>query len=68
MMTVRELIEHLKTLPGDMPVAYDRYSEQCLMEVNEITVQDLCHPREDGWIQDKRPDMPTIKYVVFPGN
>lgn len=68
MMTVSQLIEHLRTLPGDLLVAYDKFSEQCLMTVEDIMVMDLCHPRADGWIQDKRPDMPTQKYVVFPGN
>lgn len=67
-MTVSELIEHLKTMPGDLLVAYNRFSEKCLMDADEIRVEDLCHPRADGWIQNKRPDMPTMKYLVFPGN
>lgn len=67
-MTVKELIEFLQTQPQDIQVAYMRCSEQCLMRVNEIGISDLCYPRPDGWIQDKRPDMPTQQYLVFPGN
>lgn len=68
MMTVNELIEHLHTFPKDLPVAYRLHSEQCLLDLEDIVVTELCEPRPDGWIQDKRPDMPSIKYLVFPGN
>ena len=67
-MTVAELIEVLRKHPPRMKVAYQRYSEQCLLEECEITVQELCHPRDDGWIQNKRPDMETETYLVLPGN
>lgn len=67
-MKVSELIEFLKTQPQDILVAYGLYSEQCLMDSVDIGVEELCNPRPDGWIQDKRPDMPTQKYLVFPGN
>ena len=65
-MTVAELIEFLQKQPQDLLVAYQRYSEQCLLE--EIEVRELCEPRPDGWVQDKRQDMPTRMYLVFPGN
>lgn len=67
-MTVKEFIEYLKTQPQDLQVAFSRYSEQCLLEVDDIIIQDLCYPRPDGWIQDKRSDMPTQKYLLLPGN
>jgi hypothetical protein len=67
-MTVKELIDLLLTYPQDLPVAYSIYSEQCLLEADDITVADLCRARPDGWIQNKRPDMPTQQYLLFPGN
>jgi hypothetical protein len=67
-MNVAELIEYLKQQPQDMQVAIKMYSEQVLLEAKNIEVHNLCEPRPDGWIQDKRPDKPTRKYLVFPGN
>ena len=67
-MTVSELIEFLKTQPQEMQVAYRCYSEQVLMEQKEIRVAEFCEPRPDGWIENKRPDKPTKKYLLFPGN
>ncbi len=68
MMNVAELIAFLHTQPQDALIAYSRYSEQCLMELKYITPLEACAPRHDGWVQDKRPDMPTQNYVLFPGN
>jgi hypothetical protein len=67
-MTVKELIEFLKTQPQDLDVAYHCYSEQTLLEVHEIKIENLCAARPDGWIQNHRPDLPTKPYLVFPGN
>ena len=67
-MKVSDLIEFLKTQPQDIEVAYERYSEQVLLKVNKIEVMELCKHREDGWIQDYRPDMETQLYLIFPGN
>lgn len=67
-MTVKDLIEFLKTQPQHLQVAYRMCSEQCILEIKDIEIEDLCVPREDGWIQNKRPDMPTQTYLVFPGN
>lgn len=67
-MTVAELVAHLKTFQQDLPVAYNIFSEQCLMEPNQIVTQELCLPREDGWVANQRPDKPTQTYLVFPGN
>lgn len=67
-MTVKELIEYLKTQPQDLPVAYRCMSEQLLLEEKEICVVELCLPRPDGWVHDKRPDKPSQPYLLFPGN
>jgi hypothetical protein len=67
-MIVSELIAYLQTQPQDMQVAYDCYSEYCLLEVNGIRILEACPPRPDGWIQIKRPDKPVCTYLVFPGN
>lgn len=67
-MTVSEFIEYLKTKPQDLPVAYRCCSEQVLLDTWEILIQELCLPRADGWIQNKRPDMPTQFYLLLPGN
>ena len=67
-MNVSELIKFLETQPQDLPVAYRICSEQELLEAEHIHVAELCEPRADGWIQNKRPDMPYKKYLVFPGN
>lgn len=67
-MTVAEFIEYLKTQPQDLQVAYCIYSEYCLLETEEISVMEACVARPDGWIQYKRPDMPTQTYLMLPGN
>ncbi len=64
-MKVSELIEFLKTQPQDLQVAYHRYSEQCLLAVNQIEIETCCQPRSDGWIQDKRDDMPSQTYLML---
>lgn len=67
-MTVAELINILKKFPKDLPVAYGLYSEQVLLQSDKVRVAELSKPRPDGWIHDARPDKPTQKYVLFPGN
>jgi hypothetical protein len=58
-MTVAELILFLQTQPQDLPVAFELYSEQCLLKAEDITVQELGLPRNDKWVHDKRPDQPS---------
>ncbi len=65
-MTVRELIKTLQSYNPDMPVAYATCSEHCELEAEELETKELCKPRDDGWLQRKRPDMPTTVYLVFP--
>lgn len=67
-MTVAELISYLQKQPQDLQVAYRFFSEQLLLEASEIEIAEKCRPRPDGWIQDKRRDMPTQTYLLLPGN
>ncbi len=67
-MIVKELIEYLQKQPQDLKVAYMFCSEQCLLQLVEIEIVDLCRPRDDGWIQNKRSDKPTETYLLLPGN
>ncbi len=67
-MLVKDLIKYLQKQPQDIMVAYCCYSEQCLLELDDIRVKELCKVRVDGWIQDERPDKETESYLVFPGN
>jgi hypothetical protein len=67
-MKVRDLILLLQEHDPDMPVCYSVFSEQAELEPELIEVEELCLPRDDGWIHDKRSDKPFQKYLVFPGN
>jgi hypothetical protein len=67
-MKVAELIALLQTYPQDLQVAYQIYSEYVLIKPESIELVEACEPRADGWIQNKRPDMPKQTYVMFPGN
>lgn len=67
-MNVRELIKLLQTYPGDLPVAYKIYSEQCLLEPKDIGIEEHCEARPDGWVQYRRRDMPSRPYLMLPGN
>lgn len=67
-MTVAELIQLLQSKPQDLLVVYHCYSEQVLLETNDIMLSEGCIPRKDGWVEDKRPDKPVQKYLSFPGN
>lgn len=67
-MTVAELVAFLQMQPQELQVAYRCCSEQVLLEAQDIKIAEECEPRPDGWIQNKRPDMPTQKYLMLPGN
>ena len=67
-MNVSELISFLQTQPQDLPVVYECFSEAMMMDADEIKIQELCLPRADGWISNRRPDKGTRTYLVFPGN
>jgi hypothetical protein len=65
---VKELIAFLQQLDPEMLVAYKCYSEQVILEADEIELKRLSWPRPDGWVHDARPDKPTTEYLLFPGN
>lgn len=67
-MKVYELIEFLKTKDQDLDIAYGKYSDQCLLEVADISEECLGEARSDGWVAGKRPDKPSKGYLIFPGN
>ena len=67
-MIVAEFIELLKQQPQDIKVAYMMHSEQCLLAPEQISVAELCHPRSDSWVENKRPDKETELYLLLPGN
>ena len=67
-MTVAELIEFLKTQPQDLQVAFQQYSENVLLEKEQITIEVLGVARPDGWVPNRRSDKPAETYLLFPGN
>lgn len=67
-MTVKELIKLLQTFPSDLPVGYSIYSEFCMLEAKDISIEEQCEARPDGWIPRRRPDQPSRPYLLFPGN
>lgn len=67
-MTVKELIKLLQTFPSDLPVGIRMYSEYCMLEADDIAIDEHCEARPDGWIPYRRPDKPTRPYLMFPGN
>jgi hypothetical protein len=67
-MTVRDLMKVLMTYNLDLPVAYAKMSEYCLLEAEDLYVEAQGEARADGWVERKRPDKPTTLYLMFPGN
>jgi len=68
MLTVADLIKLLEAMPQELFVAVGVFSEHRLLEPSGFGVEELCKPRPDGWIQDKRPDKESQNYLVFYGN
>lgn len=66
--TVADLIAHLQTLPPDILVVYQKYSDHQFMELKELELIWGCAPRPDGYVQGARPDLPQQQYLLFPGN
>lgn len=62
-MTVKDLIEILRGHPQDMDVIVDMYSDSCLLEAKGIVVLDACLPRNDGWVENRRPDKELKSYL-----
>lgn len=67
-MTVAELIEFLKTQPQELPVCHGMYSEFLMLDKDKVEIMELGLPRPDGWVAWDRPDRPSQKYLVLPGN
>jgi hypothetical protein len=67
-MRVKDLIEFLQTQPKDLTIVYRCCSEQCILDIEDIELKNLCKPRPDGWVQDARSDKDLMPYLVFPGN
>lgn len=67
-MLVKDLIKFLERQPQDIPVAFECCSEQLLLKESDIEIEKLCLPRNDGWVQNARPDRAVQEYLVFPGN
>lgn len=64
-ITIADLVTHLQTFEQTLPVCYRLFSEQCLLGLDErdVAVVECCEPRPDGWVEDKRPDKPSVKYL-----
>lgn len=67
-MIVKELIELLKTYPENLPVCYSKFSEYCMLEMEDIKTKVLGASRPDGWVAERRSDKPECTYLVLPGN
>lgn len=65
-MNVAELIEVLKKYLQDLTVVHEMWSEQNILKEEDIRVADLCLARPDGWVANKRPDKPNVRYLVIP--
>lgn len=65
-MKVHELIALLQNHPPNLLIVYEKWSEQCLLEEDDIKVVNLCYPREDGWVPSSRPGKATQNYLRFP--
>jgi hypothetical protein len=64
-MRINELIKLLETYPDDLQVVYHLWSEQKLLKESDINIEELCHPRQDDWVPNKRPDRDTKTYLVI---
>ncbi len=72
MITVKDLIEHLKTLPQDLGVIYKACSDYNELELKDITIvnavdQDFYYMRSHPTMSQANKDKEK-KYLLFPGN
>lgn len=67
-ITVADLIDFLSTQDPKAQIAFKQYSDQRLMYLDDIEVIKGCFPRNDGWVQNARPDKAQQTYILFPGN
>lgn len=64
-MTVAELIEILKQQPQDLQVVYNKWSEFCLVEADDVYVIEAGPARPDGWVSRCRPDRKVQSYLII---
>lgn len=62
-LTVARLVELLLTKPQDLLVVHSLYSENCVLEANDVQLFVGCPVREDGWVPNVRPDKPRQEYL-----
>jgi hypothetical protein len=70
-MTVGELKTFLTQFRDDLPIVFAMHSEYKVLTAADIGVECLQPARADGWVHLKwygEPAVPTIEYLVFPGN
>lgn len=67
-MTVAELIAFLQTQPQEMPILFQQYSDYTELRAEQINVEEHGVQRGDGYVGRARPDQPSRKFLVFPGN
>lgn len=64
-MTVAELIKLLGRFDPKLPVAIPQWSEHLLLDEFGVKTERMCPPRDDGWIQNARPDKLSTPYLVI---
>lgn len=74
-MTVKELIEHLKTFDENLPVWYELHSDTVAMDKEQVTVTELGIRRASddyatptGRYPRESQTWNRFKAVLFPGN
>lgn len=73
-MTVKELIDHLKTLPAELECVFAQYSDSAQLDVEDISIVEVTKVRDSGgrpryvkgWHHDIGGE--TMHVVHFPGN
>jgi hypothetical protein len=67
-INVSHLIDFLQGLDPKMPIALALHRGLRVMKFDDVNIEKHCAARPDGWVQSKRPDMPEVSYLIFPGN
>lgn len=64
-MTIEDLIKHLESFPKDLEVIASLHSEYVLLDHRSVQIIEACEPRNDGWVQCARKDMPCKNYLAI---
>lgn len=72
-MTVKELIEHLKTFDENLKIVFDQYSDYTVLEKDMIRIERLVPKREYferyyEYQYKNEPKPNTVEVLAFPGN